>query len=194
MWQDRHDANMRLSNCVLMHNNEGFYVADICLTKNGIGVAGFYLKDISKADREQVIISLQDKGWDWKGVKAGYINRNKSCCYVERIPVRKWKHGLHTSNIMVSGRGFPREVIYTPEFGDCVKGLYPSHADCLKKMKANKTLRGYAFSRHYALTKGELDLIWLMYRGEKVGWVEGNDSVLSEEYFYLHEDLTEAKA
>lgn len=192
MWDNQHDASMRMQGCIFMYDKEPVYVVSVHERLGKLKAHVVSLDKVGEGEEHVEKVDLDSDKWDWKPVRTGYLNLDKKCFYVERYPVRKWKHGLHGENVYITG-GARHRVMYTKQFIDTIKGNYKSAAECIKDLKKDKNLQGLAFARNYAFEKGELGMLWLSYRGEKVGWVEAGEPVLSEEYFYLIEDLTEAR-
>jgi hypothetical protein len=85
-----------------------------------------------------------------------------------------------------------------PEFYDCVKGLHPSAQECLDNLPDPdfKDITSVAFHRNFAIARGPLDLLFLSYKAEVVGFVPqtARPTVeLAKKYTYLRETVEETK-
>lgn len=186
MWDRAEDAEMRLNGSIVVRNGQPVQVLGVRQHNNKILVNYVCLP---KGDPAQAYTG--DPGWDWKPIKVGYVNYGKGAYYVERKPIRKWKQGLHKDNISVTpevagGNG----IFLTPEFLAAYNNEYPKLDEAVKAV-TSKVRRGCAFSRNFAITKLEVGPLYLEYMGMIVGWREGDQMHLGEEFLYLKEVLDE---
>lgn len=186
MWDNQEDARMRLLNSVVRFKDQAVTITDI---NAGLTVYFTYLAtgNASKA-------AIESRDWDWSPVPTGYVNTNRHAVYVERMPVRKWKQGLHRDNTKIRGEGqrlIDRDIIFSKHFAQTVKMKFPKYKDALKDVTNNK-YKSRAFSLHYSLDRDEIGLLWLMYRGFKVGWYAGEIFQFGDGFGYLQEELDNA--
>jgi len=104
---------------------------------------------------------------------------------------------LHRDNVMIQPEARAAgDVIRTKEFARCVAREYPPFDVVFSKVKG-KQVHEWAWHQHWALTLDETGLMWVMYKGKKVGWLggpEGKSVRLGEEYQFLKESYEEATA
>jgi hypothetical protein len=183
MWDDRDDAIMRLSGCVVLLRGIPVRIHDI---DQDMQVFYEYLgtDDTGSAP-------IHDPDWDWTPVPAGFVNKaNGKLAYVQRMPRRRWKHGLHPDNVKVTRQ--ERHIVYTAAFGRTVMGNYPTEGNALQQVRG-KIRQGMAFSREYAIDRNELGIPILRYRGEMVGWYEKDGVVLGDGWQFLREEFNDIK-
>ena len=188
MWDNQGDAQMRISGCVVLFRGKPVRIQEVSaaliVTYSELGVVNPPVLEAR----------LIDPGWDWKPIKCGYTNlKGGGCVYVQRIPRRRWKQGLHPDNVKTSNpRRHTGDIIYTHAFAKVIKGLYPAF-DKVVKLVGDKKAKSQAFSRNYALSRNELGIMLLAYRGEDVGWYSHGEIELGDGYEFLKEDLQEVQ-
>ena len=167
-------------------------------------------KDISEMDLKLEPIHL------------GYINDgNHNAHYLQRKPVRKWKQGLYADYIRIKAHnldkvrqailgkhGAVRQLLLSKYFLDMFDGTYPSFYRAYTQVRIFQR-EAVAFDKHWAFRlirddvvpamrfdqakpKGEVGLIILEYKGDKVGVCEGEDIRIFKEFEYLTEPFIEA--
>lgn len=186
MWDNPDDANMRLAGCVVRHAGRVVYVERID------GDMDVLYTVVGDQNEQTKMAPLDDPDWDFSPMPTGYMNIGDVAYYVERVPCRRWKHGLHPDNVMVSPPRLPvRNFMKRPEFRASIENKYPSFDEVLKAVR-QRAERSRAFCKHYALRRDEVGLVWLLYRDIKVGWLEDDSSIhLGPEFEFLKEDIAE---
>lgn len=111
----------------------------------------------------------------------GMVNQKDFAYYVERQPLRKTEQGLLRSSLqetkcqlitILSPLGIINTNLYSESFVDCVKGVYPTFYDArnwLENPECGNTSIG--FHRLFALVKGPLDILFLQYKTDIVGYM-----------------------
>ena len=143
------------------------------------------MKYTNLGEQEMKRISLDSPLIDLTPLKVGYVNFKRGASYLVRKAARRWKQGLDTQGIIVTGADY-RVGDYTDSkpFLDCLKGEYPPLAEALFTAKLEE--KTIAFDRRWAVG-------WtgtLYYRGKAVG--NTHDGLhLNDVYKYLKELLEE---
>ena len=97
-----------------------------------------------------------------------------------RVPLRRFKQGIHPDNIRCKNRVFISGVFNMKPMLDCLTNTYMSLVEAKEK--------GGAFNRYFAINRG---VLW--YRGTAVGKLKQDMSlVLDPEFHYLKEQLEKA--
>lgn len=131
---------------------------------------------------EEKRVSAEDDAFCDGPFKLGYVNGVsilneegmpvRGTSFVARAPIRKYKQGLSSQNLVFYGRGLSYNVACRmPEFVDMLKGKYPTYNQCVKVL--GDAVRQIAYHRHFAIGIGKLDQAELFYRGQIVG--QGKD-------------------
>lgn len=137
----------------------------------------------------------------------GMANFNGSAVYVQRKPNRKSEQGLIPSMLNISvptlslrGNNTPQLGFHFPtdgpSFHDLVVGNYPTYLDCVTNLRGDASSNvSVAFDRNFALVKGPFGMLFLAYKKNVVGTVEGdgvqNSVRLASEYHYTREAIEE---
>jgi hypothetical protein len=137
-----------------------------------------------------VVEPLNSENWNWKPVPLGYVNTGPQAVYVFRRPIRKWKQGLHRDNMGVGNRADlapirlrHADILRSRELGRCIQRDYPSFEDASKAVMegdARGKVASRSFHPEFSLERNELGLLWLAYRGTRVGWYEKGHLRLGE--------------
>lgn len=195
MWDNYEDARMRCSGSVVRYEGKPIYIHEV--------TGDLHIKFTSLLSQRQKTVKLDDPKIDWKPVPAGFVNTGGTMAYVCRRPVRKWKQGLHRDNIhVVEGDRRHRlryaDLLRSREFGRCAMRDYPKFDNAMEAVAAGKDAKSKvlarAFSPEFGLTRTELGLVWLVYRGDRVGWYEKGHLRLGEGKEYLIQSYEEAVA
>lgn len=124
-----------------------------------------------------------------------------SAYYLERIPNRSTPQGLTSSmltetkmtTVPVPPNAYVPQVVgmFSPAFLDTIHGRYPDPEECLKNLKdpAVENL-SVGFHRSFAFVRAPLDMLYLGYRGEIVGYLPDGDLMnltLGRDFGYLRE-------
>lgn len=152
-------------------------------------------RKIEKDDLQRKYIS--SKHFDIAPFRMGYVNSpTLGAFYSMRMPNRVQKQGLCGENFRgVTNQGKVvsfASFLACKETRDMVAGKYPSFEDawrCLDKVSS------VAFSRDFCLVKDEIipELIYLYYKGEKVGLAGKTCVNLGGKFNCLKESLEEMK-
>lgn len=175
-----------------------FYKGDPVMCAGAVGEGIAYEKlgpkyregeqQLGKADDDDFSDGPFKLGW-LNGIGAVDDDGNliKSICYVSRAPVRRWKQGLSSENLVFVGSYCSfNNACRMPEFVDMLKGKYPSYTQGWKVL--SKDIRRIAYSRHFAIGIGKLDQMELYYRGQLVGQGEDAKHIkLAAKYQFLQE-------
>jgi hypothetical protein len=115
----------------------------------------------------------------------GMCNIGEGTYYLERTPARRREQGLTANSILgavVSVNNLKAPTSRSPvnlmsgELRDTIKGDYPSVKDCLTNLNdPDVSNNAVGFHRYLALTRGPLDLTFLVHKQEVIGYVEGID-------------------
>lgn len=130
----------------------------------------------------------------------GMCNHDAKAIYIERQPVRQTFQGLNQNMLYSVPVGFPVAGLKSSSrvVGLCdmpvyntIKGIYPSIEDCVKNLLDPDVINeSAAFDRQFALLKGPLDILFLVYKTEVIGYLVDNkpDTVkLGNSYHYTKE-------
>lgn len=188
MWHSVEDAAMRLTGCVVQYDGEPVYVCGVFQSPE----SGIYTKISRLGKVGELRVSINKPEWDFTPVPTGYINYEKRCFYVSRVPIRKWKQGLHHDNVRVLPQlEDPMALVRTSEFRNVVLNVYPSFQEVLSSLELG--FRSQAFSRKFCLHKIQMsDGVSLLYMGHEVGSVVRGVCSLDKEYRFLEEELKES--
>lgn len=122
----------------------------------------------------------------------GMCNFKGSVLYLERTPNRSTYQGLTQSMIMSTPPSIIATVnkgrslssggaihILCDELCDTIVGNYPSFYSSVTKLRDPKVLNdGVAFHRHFALLRGPLNMLFLVYRSDVIGFLPNNDDTV----------------
>lgn len=187
MWHDMtvEDAQMRLSGCVVRYLGVPVYITGV-----RDGAEGVILEFHKLGGEEVRSRKITNPDWDFRPVPLGYVNHQGTAYFVERQPIRKWKHGLHPDNMRV----YPEtrnmnNVIKTNSMSECILREYPAFGLALDRVKAGKW-SSCAFHQLYAFAGGGKKL-YLMYRGEPCGTVIEGKIALDPSMMFLSEEIAE---
>lgn len=185
MYDNAHDANMRLSESVIMFNGRPVYIHNV-REERPLMVVFSYLS----GDKGEILKSIEDDRFSLTPVKLGYMNYQGKAVYTQRIPCRRWKQGLHRENFDVGEQHhMDRAILTTAEMEDTILNKYLSYKEALNQV-ATGECQSAAYHRSFCFSKcEETGLVWLSYRGERAGWVQDGRAVLGEHSQYLAEEL-----
>lgn len=177
------DAAMRLNGCVVMYAGEPVYVMEA-------GKKNSLVCDLD--EKEQVKVATNDL--DLSPVLIGNVQMGNHHIYLQRIPIRRWKQGLHRENLDIGKTLFaklnipmPRIDVCTKAFKKAIKGEFGKPMDVMRKVMNGDILSG-AINRHWAVAKiNGVDR--LFYKDQLVGFVDDGEITISKKYFFLKEDL-----
>lgn len=184
MWANVDDANMRLRDSIIRLRGNGFHVESVS--------DDWYIRGMDLISREGFYLPLEGEPWNFSPVPCGWVNGRHKIIFVERMPVRKWKQGLHKDNIKTIPDEISKNIIFTSMFGQTIANLYPGFEECFNAVQT-KEREGQAFSRDYAIFRSRLGIPFLVFRGDRVGWFEQNTAVFGEGWEFLKEEFEEVR-
>lgn len=200
--------------------NRTFYDADHCyqqLSGSVIRLAGFPVTtagvDVGKKkgvfllkvnemgkrwDGVSKFVSSDDEDVDMSPVPLGMIATENHTEYLSRMPIRKWKLGLASTNLKIAKVDAEAEyhyskpdLIHSQELLDTVVGNYMAFEDAMKRaagFNGSKHI-AIAFSRRFAI--GDRSKLFYKSFGVPVGIVSKDGPVLTEEFSFLQQVLNE---
>lgn len=189
MWDTVNDAQMRIGGCVIKYRDDFWKVMEVDWKAMDVdrGHRGVGLTLVNIETKEVASVGVDDKEISYKPLRTGYCNLRDRVSYVQRVPVRRWKHGLHINNLECD-EARKEAFMSTKAFSAMLRGDYPSFEKAIGLVENRKAI---AFHRLYALERGNLGLVWLAYRGYRVGWLERDAIRLGDDYKFLREELDE---
>lgn len=132
----------------------------------------------------------------------GMCNLGLDCWYVQRQPRRSHLQGLcdemlyskccslnePKSKYTLSGARPTVGVLY-----NTIKGIYPSYEECYENFRqGNISNNSVGFHREFAISKGPVGILCLVYKEDTVGVITGKKSLqLSNEFHYTREVIEE---
>jgi hypothetical protein len=192
------DAQMRLGGTVIRYNGKPVYVIDVGDKKDPETFDTYiYLNITFPIDGVVDQVLIDDPLLDFSPVPVGYVNYNGGSAYVHRVPIRKWKQGLHRDNLNVewdtyNGLGEDADILVTSSLARSILNEYPAFDEAIERVRSKRD-KSCAFNRKFSLVRSDIGLLWLYYKGEQVGWIEGEQTfVLGNEHRYLQEELEAA--
>lgn len=173
MYDNVHDAEMRLSGTVIRFLNEPVYVRSVYTNNNNI-----YLHLQNCINDEEKKVKLTNEGIDISSPPLGFIQSlsgyGMTYFYAARMPARKQQQGLDTRRMVVYNPiagGIARLHANLRQIGECIKGLYTdnliNYRDLIKTMDPRIVI---AFSRNIAASTSTL-----YYKTHPVGKIEHRD-------------------
>jgi len=179
MYEMIEDIRARLENTIIRYDNEPVLVT---------GHDGFniFIKYLSGAKKEMV--SIKDKKLNFKSIPLGYVNYKGRAYYLQRIPNRRWKHGVSTGGIYSATPNAPIEYLLEKPLVATVKNIYCSYDKALKEIE-KKTVSAVAFDRSLSIRKEELGNTKLEYKGTDAGYFEADKVLLGKNFKHLKEQL-----
>lgn len=137
----------------------------------------------------------------------GMLNTCKGrAIYVERAPTRHTQQGLTgsslsgiTFDLLVEPGTMPKKLVSVSSCSaglySTIMGLYPDVDDTMSKMTDDNIANSStAFNREFAIVRGPMDLLFLSYKGEIVGFLpyrNTNEVKISYKFSYVKEAVDE---
>lgn len=197
MYETREEAAMRLDGTVIQGPSGLVYVKQMesnsRLAYREFKKSGGIMSTVKYAELHE--------GFNIKPFPLGYLNRWDSCYYIQRMPVRKYKQGLHEAAIRVvpngAGKLSPRGVFSFLYDG---VGFYKMYNDIYPTLEEIKDLLdsgdyiSQAFHREWAMGFGDDNKTYrLYYKAHPVGLYDrlSGRVALEENRKYLQEALME---
>lgn len=126
----------------------------------------------------------------------GFVNTGPYAVYVERGPTRRTEQGL-TDNALsqrnvciIKGNNLSsfRVQLLSNVLSDCILGYYPTKEEVFENLRNPDIVNsGVAFDRRYAVVRGPIDMLFLVYKRDIVGVFPNLDhSVLKLDRNYDH--------
>lgn len=172
MYEDNLDyASGRLLNTFLQHNGEAIYVTNISPDDDFVPSASVLYSDGR-------VRAIPLKELSHLPIPLGYVPQTTSHYYLERLPRRKWKQGIHQENTVCIRKDGGQGGIEFSMLQALVKGNYAPKEEAIAK--------GGAFSPSFFVHK-KTDTLW--YRGQFVGDIKEGRIVLNAGKEYLHRRL-----
>lgn len=145
------DLNTILSGTVIRYNKSPILVNNV----NYEEIEFNYLTDRLSIHR----VSKYDEGFSISDLTTGNLNYNKGVSYVARVPLRRWKAGLCSSNLRVVHRDFERDYLArvlalrlnNKAFHSMMQRNYPSLDNCLNKLEGKGETHHIAFDREFSV-------------------------------------------
>jgi hypothetical protein len=161
------DLRQKLHNTVIRYKGEPMFCS--C---DGAEEA-IYLRKLG-VNEAQVKVSPDDRLLDFSSPPLGFINTERHCYYVGRIPVRRSVQGLHQNAMEarnLDGIVIPdRDILAGVALSNTISGIYPNWQATLARLMAARAEMSQAFSRTFALRRsGSNQTIALFHRCIPVG-------------------------
>jgi hypothetical protein len=155
------------------------------------------LTSISVEDEPVREVSQTDPKLDLTSPRLGMINtKDGSVLFAERTPLRRSAQGLNNNNLNVRPLpGLQRpstrvELRFWPELAQTIRGEYPPYDEALMSLFGYPGHSARAFSRDFAVSKEDLDLVFLTYRMQKIAWsADGRAYTLNRGMEFAREQL-----
>ena len=128
--------------------------------------------------------------WDLSSPKVGMVNREtKGCVYLSRKPLRAWRQGLTSSNIVPkicpSGR-FAFSNANLGYLSKCLKNDYPSFREAYEF--SQRIGKPYAFHRKFAV---DANTYAVYYKWHIIGSFINGELILASSFCHLEDTLRE---
>lgn len=187
MYDTAGEANRRLAGTVVLRNGRPIYVHGIVGNFEAVCLEMPFLA-------REVRVPLADL--DYRNLRLGYVNYQGEALYLRRQPTRRYKQGLNSENVVIPPMKPGKKASWgtlTKDAGviDNLSGAYPTLPEAIRMLRSGKHI-SVAFDRNFAVEKSNLDLIFLMYRGEETGYSErGERFILPEKFTHLRESCVQ---
>lgn len=137
----------------------------------------------------------------------GMYQINGNVYYLERQPIRQREQGLIRNQVTQTRVSLDTEVktsafgnaLSGEEFYNCVVGSHPTAKECILALRNPEIVnQAAAFHRNFAFVRGPLDIVFLAYKTEIIGYVpkdgDGINVVLGNKYSHYREVAQESGA
>lgn len=207
------DIGMRLLHSVVMIRDKPAYILDVAFHPEEPGADVDYLepaeiksvsleyKYLSEPNRSRALM-LPSEHLSLAPIPLGYVNckeRGSPALYLSRVPKRRYKQGLNSGTLAVSGSQIREaqflEMIFLYDLQGCIENKYPSLEECIRLAKVHDCTA--AFSRRWAVCPkklGRYTTLYLEYRSTRVGVIKGGKVTLNDDYEFLAEELERVHA
>jgi len=164
----------------------------------GLLVEKFMAENPSRIFRKQINSPLFRK---FRPFPLGMVNKDGTCFYLERSPVRRTEQGLISSSIMTKdvcvfrSQGYSKPPsLFSNEVADCIRGNYPTIDEVFENLNnPDISNKGVAFDRNLAIIRGPIEMLFLVYKSTVVGSFPYNHKSLlklGKNFQYLREVLS----
>lgn len=190
------DKVFRIYLLPIPYGTEGDYPARVEGYRHGSAEQGEYLDEFIKAAgtnckliRKKMNSPLFNR---FRPFPLGMLNVKGETRFLQRQPQRVREQGLIRSTVLETSISLDSNTyestcqreLNSKEFRDCVIGTYPSFAECMKEFADPETTnKSVAFDRNFAIIKGPLDLLFLVYKTDCIGLINQDQSVLLSKDF-----------
>jgi hypothetical protein len=177
-------AATRLSGTIVRIGTQPVYVKDIGHDTGEV----YYLSGVGNKTKKCHLDDL-----DLSPIPLGYINVGRDASYVQRIPSRSYKQGLHGNSLY--SKKLHIEMLSVNMF-DAIRGLYPKTLEVVEQIMCGEVDEN-AFSRRFSLSAGAKKVFNLNCRGKTVGTAKLNFGAMNlnyafnDKFKYLQETLEE---
>lgn len=134
---------------------------------------------VAERTDEPLCVKQTDPKLDLTSPRLGMMNGDDgTCVFLERNPVRRSAQGINHANLGIRPlpglqglrpeRAF--DLNFNPALARTMRGEYPAYQEAVEALFGLPGPAGRAFSRDFAVTKEDLELVYLVYRMQKIGW------------------------
>jgi hypothetical protein len=130
----------------------------------------------------------------------GMANYQGDAIFIERHPTRKTEQGLTESMLiqnlasLTSGSRSGHYISFlSSQMADCIKGVFPSYEETISNLKDPDVVnRSVAFSRHFAVIRGPVETLFLLYKNDVIGIIDYNNPQslkIAQKFLYTKESV-----
>ena len=181
MYERRDEVVTRLKGSVIMYGRRPVRVVDVGQEKE------LYVTLLRSGKRK--VIQIDDEKLSLELPKLGYVNTSRGAVYLKRRPVRLYKQGLVSGNVVTVGDVRVDELLSSRNLADMLQRKYPTMQQAIASSSNNPfRSKPIAFSPDLAVQGSTL-----FYRGNQVGSLTTDGEFrLSEDFTHLREAILEA--
>jgi hypothetical protein len=169
--EDYEYAATRLSGTVVRLNNQPVFIKDI----DHVSGDAYYLDN--SAGKVQ---KCHLKELDLTPIPLGYVNVGRYTGYVQRVPSRSYKQGLHGNSLFC--KDLHVDLISEGLF-NTVRGIFPKTLEAVELLMCGEA-EEKAFSRRFSISTGPKNSFKLNYGGNTVGTVALNFGAMNLNYSF----------
>lgn len=184
---DLNKVSQKMTNCVLRYKGRPIYSKSAHTYNKCIVICFSYLDEASR----NYFVDHSDEELDITIPPVGYVFDGDYAYYVNVIPVRMNRYGLHRDNIVVNtetpieryGRQDRLTIndLISMNLGKCINGLYDSFDSCWKPAKKLEYSR--PFSREFCINRSKKGIDYLSWKNTIAGiFLDKNTISLSASY------------
>lgn len=206
-WTDLTQAQERLTHCVVLYDDQPFYIESVEAHEDGIPRARLLACNPTREASRKMLNSPKFKrfrdlprlGWSNMGGAMG-------AALLERRAVTTRTHGLNNNNVSVktfrtvdSGEVLLRGgnynfngCMFLQGFSDANSGKFPTLAGILQNIAEGSAI---AYSRKFCVFRDTTGIRWLYRNSDRVGLFTGVDTLnLLTKFAFLREEIMEDEA